>query len=102
MTFVLGRMLLNGLIPRSQQKMSLQVGLRRPEAESWERGYLNWLFVDWVNEWISRWGSVENADCTKISAEDLDELGDEEDEVPASYSNIKVMWDAEVDRVGLQ
>jgi ABC-type multidrug transport system fused ATPase/permease subunit len=102
MTLCLGRMLWYILHPAKSNKPTPTWSPRRPEAESWQRGYMNWLFVDWVSEWIDKWGNVEDSDTTKISSDDLQDLGDPDDEVAACYDKIRKIWDEEVQRVGLQ
>mmetsp|Transcript_10600 Transcript_10600/g.19563 ORF Transcript_10600/g.19563 Transcript_10600/m.19563 type:complete len:1646 (-) Transcript_10600:56-4993(-) len=101
---ILGRMLMNFLSadPQDARRARRQPGkVRRPEAEAWQRGVFSWLSVDWVNEWVARWGSSANSASTKISAEDLGAFGDAEDECAESYSRFAAIWEQEVQCVGL-
>jgi ABC-type multidrug transport system fused ATPase/permease subunit len=74
---------------------------RRLEAESWQRGVFSWIFVDWVGEWTTLWGRTTNPEDTRIIASELGAHADPEDECGPCHHRLALLWEQEVDRVGL-
>lgn len=95
------RMLLKIVFPASTSSSSSRKA-RRPELESWNRGVLAWLYVDFVDEWIARWGHSMDADKTRIQIDELGLLGDPEDDCDRCYERLEKLWSEEVQTVGIE
>jgi ABC-type multidrug transport system fused ATPase/permease subunit len=64
----------------------------RPEEESWKRGLICWLTMDWVSPWIKYWGTA-SSDETKIDHGALGFLGFADDEAARCADVMEKLWD---------
>jgi len=76
--------------------------VRRPEGESWNRGFLAWIYCDFVNEWVSKWGSIKGAEHTRVQASELGKLAEREDDCDQCYERLEKLWNTEVAEAGVE
>lgn len=101
--FIIIRMIYTVLWSKPKAKESARHGtVRRPESEAWKQGLISWLSISWATEWIQRWGNVTNSSSTSIRAEELDGLGDPNDEPEVGHKKLLVIWEQELRRYGLK
>mmetsp|Transcript_18519 Transcript_18519/g.41952 ORF Transcript_18519/g.41952 Transcript_18519/m.41952 type:complete len:1725 (-) Transcript_18519:145-5319(-) len=70
-----------------------------PEADAWARSKVDWLWMGWATQWVSRWGTADNSALTKISSADIP-LSDPNDEADICFRKFDALWKEEVLRVG--
>eukprot|EP00930_Biecheleria_cincta_P039308 TRINITY_DN27030_c0_g1_i1.p1 TRINITY_DN27030_c0_g1~~TRINITY_DN27030_c0_g1_i1.p1 ORF type:complete len:1533 (+),score=247.93 TRINITY_DN27030_c0_g1_i1:55-4653(+) len=77
--------------PESKVAAASQVDLDA-ETRVWRQGVLGWLAVSWASPWVARWGHSLNAALTKISAEELPQLGFRVDQANSSADEFERAW----------
>lgn len=75
---------------------------QRPESDSWSRGIIAWLYVDFVDEWVARWGNLDESDRTRIHVNELGRLGDPDDDCEQCFERLEALWNAEIRDVGIE
>lgn len=75
---------------------------RRPELDAWKRGMLSWLYIDFVNDWVARWGRSLGTDETSMDPGNLGRLGDLDDDCDKCYEKFAALWRAEIQEVGAE